>query len=102
MALGRTALFYRKNPKSRLKKILYDKWFQKKRKQVEKRVAANGHNRKNPNSKKGDGNDASHKGGKIVGFEKESENRGRKEKSRKKGSKRDKWKKMKSFMRKKK
>ena len=34
----------------------------------------------------GDGKDASHKDGKIVGFEKESKNRGRKEKSRLKGS----------------
>ena len=34
----------------------------------------------------GDNKDASHKNGKIVGFEKESKNRGRKEKSRLKGS----------------
>ena len=34
----------------------------------------------------GDGKDASHKNGKTVGFEKESKNRGRKEKSRLKGS----------------
>ena len=34
----------------------------------------------------GDGKDASHKNGKIVGFEKESKNRGRREKSRLKGS----------------
>ena len=37
----------------------------------------------------GDGKDASHKGGKIVGFEKEGKNRGRAEASRLKGSKRD-------------
>ena len=36
----------------------------------------------------GDGKDASHKGGKIVGFEKEGKNRGRAESSRVKGSKR--------------
>ena len=36
----------------------------------------------------GDGQDASHKGGKIVGFEKEGKNRGRAEASRVKGSKR--------------
>ena len=34
----------------------------------------------------GDGKDASHKNGKIVGFEKESKNKGRREKSRLKGS----------------
>ena len=38
----------------------------------------------------GDGLDASHKGGKIVGFEKESKNKGRVEASREKGSKRSK------------
>ena len=37
----------------------------------------------------GDGKDASHKGGKIVGFEKEGKNRGRAEASRLRGSKRD-------------
>jgi len=36
----------------------------------------------------GDGLDASHKGGKIVGFEKESKNKGRAEASREKGSSR--------------
>jgi hypothetical protein len=36
----------------------------------------------------GDGKDASHKKGKIVGFEDEKKNRGRSEKSRLKGSKR--------------
>ena len=36
----------------------------------------------------GDGKDASHKGGKIAGFEKEGKNRGRAEASRLKGSKR--------------
>jgi hypothetical protein len=40
----------------------------------------------------GDGKDASHKNGKIVGFEDASKNRGRAEKSRLKGSKRKKWK----------
>jgi len=37
----------------------------------------------------GDGKDASHKGGKIVGFEKEGKNRGRAEASRLKGSVRE-------------
>ena len=37
----------------------------------------------------GDGKDASHKGGKIVGFETEKTNRGRAEASRLKGSKRN-------------
>ena len=37
----------------------------------------------------GDGKDASHKNGKIVGFESASKNRGRREKSRLKGSARN-------------
>ena len=36
----------------------------------------------NVDTSTGDGKDASHKGGKIAGFEKESTNRGRREKSR--------------------
>jgi hypothetical protein len=42
----------------------------------------NKYNRKKGTYGNGDGKDASHKGGKISGFEKESVNRGRKEKSR--------------------
>ena len=42
----------------------------------------NQYNRKRGTYGNGDGKDASHKGGKIVGFEKESKNRGRAEKSR--------------------
>ena len=42
----------------------------------------NQYNRKKGTYGNGDGKDASHKGGKIVGFEKESTNRGRREKSR--------------------
>ena len=46
------------------------------------RAELNQYNRKNGTYGNGDGKDASHKGGKIVGFEKESTNRGRAEKSR--------------------
>jgi hypothetical protein len=42
----------------------------------------NKYNRQKGTYRNGDGKDASHKGGKIVGFEKESTNRGRAEKSR--------------------
>ena len=42
----------------------------------------NKYNRQKGTYGNGDGKDASHKGGKIVGFEKESTNRGRAEKSR--------------------
>ena len=46
------------------------------------RAELNQYNRKKGTYGNGDGKDASHKGGKIVGFEKESVNRGRAEKSR--------------------
>ena len=46
------------------------------------RAELNAYNRKKGTYGNGDGLDASHKGGKIVGFEKESVNRGRAEKSR--------------------
>jgi hypothetical protein len=46
------------------------------------RAELNKYNRKKGTYGNGDGKDASHKGGKIAGFEKESTNRGRREKSR--------------------
>ena len=46
------------------------------------RAELNQYNRKKGTYGNGDGKDASHKGGKIMGFEKESTNRGRAEKSR--------------------
>jgi len=45
--------------------------------QIQKRVALNAYNRKNKTYGNGDNMDASHKGGKIVGFENQSKNRGR-------------------------
>lgn len=52
------------------------------------RAELNKYNREKGTYGNGDGKDASHKGGKIVGFEASSKNKGRAEKSRKKGSKR--------------
>jgi hypothetical protein len=52
------------------------------------RAELNRYNRKHKKYGSGDKMDASHKNGKIVGYEPESINRGRKEKSRLKGSKR--------------
>ena len=46
------------------------------------RAELNAYNRKKGTYGNGDGKDASHKGGKIVGFEEQSKNRGRAEKSR--------------------
>ena len=47
----------------------------------------NKYNREKGTYGNGDGKDASHKKGKIVGFEDQSKNRGRREKSRLKGYK---------------
>lgn len=52
------------------------------------RAALNRFNRENGTYGNGDGLDASHRNGRIVGYEAESKNRGRSEKSRVKGSKR--------------
>ena len=52
------------------------------------RAKLNKYNRDKGTYANDDGKDASHKNGKITGFEKESKNRGRAEKSRLKGSKR--------------
>ena len=49
------------------------------------RAKLNKYNRKKGTYGNGDGLDASHEGGKIIGFESQSKNRGRREKSRKKG-----------------
>ena len=58
------------------------KKFQSSTKAKKYRAELNQYNRKKGTYGNGDGKDASHKGGKIVGFEAESKNRGRAEKSR--------------------
>jgi len=58
------------------------KKFQSSDKSKKYRAELNKYNRQKETYGNGDGKDASHKGGKIVGFEKESVNRGRAEKSR--------------------
>jgi ribosomal protein L37AE/L43A len=58
------------------------KKFQSSTKSKKYRAELNRYNREKGTYGNGDGKDASHKGGKIVGFEKESTNRGRHEKSR--------------------
>ena len=58
------------------------KKFQSSTKSKKYRAELNKYNRQKGTYGNGDGKDASHKGGKIVGFEEESKNRGRAEKSR--------------------
>ena len=66
-------------------KAEYDKKFNKKPYQRKRRAELNRYNRKKGTYGNGDKLDASHKGGEIKGFEPQSKNRGRREKSRKKG-----------------
>ena len=68
------------------------KKFQATEKMKKYRAELNKYNRKKGTYGNHDGKDASHKGGKIVGMEDESSNRGKSEKSRLTGSKRKKWK----------
>ena len=65
-------------------KAEYDKRFNKKPSQRKRRAELNRYNRKKGTYGNGDGLDASHKGGKIKGFETEKKNRGILEKRRKK------------------
>jgi hypothetical protein len=62
--------------------------FQSSSKRKKYRAKLNRYNRRKGTYGNGDGKDASHKNGRISGFESASVNRGRKEKSRLKGSKR--------------
>ena len=70
-----------KEEKKRDYKAEYKK-FQSSTKMKKYRAELNKYNRKKGTYGNGDGKDASHKGGKIVGFESQSKNRGRAEKSR--------------------
>ncbi len=63
------------------------KKFQSSPKMKKYRAQLNKYNRKKGTYGNGDGKDASHKGGKIAGFESQSKNRGRREKSRTPGRK---------------
>ena len=77
----------RKRSKKRDYKDEYEK-FQKDRSGY--RAKLNKYNRDKGTYGNGDGKDATHRNGKISGYEDESKNRGRREKSRRKGSKRKK------------
>ena len=70
-----------KETKERDYKAEYKK-FQSSTKAKKYRAELNKYNRKKGTYGNGDGKDASHKGGKIVGYESQSKNRGRAEKSR--------------------
>ena len=89
-ARSKSAKYYQKNKKARDKKKAYDTKYHSTPARRKYRSQLNKYNRKAGTYGNGDGKDASHKGGKISGMESAKANRGRKEKSRLKGSKRKK------------
>ncbi len=76
-AKSRTAKYYADNPEARKKRLAYQKKYNARKDQKEYRAELNAHNRKTGKYGNGDNLDASHKNGKIVGYEKASSNRAR-------------------------
>lgn len=85
--MKKTAAYYKSNPEAKAKKDAYNKKYNKKKKAVAGRVADNKANRKAKTYGNGDGKDYDKTTGKM---EPASKNRGRKQKSRLKGSTRKK------------
>lgn len=73
--MKKTAKHYSKNKTSYAKKLEYDKEYNKKPKNVKKRVELNKYNREKGTYGNGDNSDARHVNGKIVGFTSASKNR---------------------------
>jgi len=78
MALGKTALYYRRNPKARAKKNAYQKKFNASRKQIARRVFDNKKNRAFGTYGNYDDLDVSHHKNYLV-LEKAKKNRGSKD-----------------------
>ena len=74
--LSKTAKYYRDHPESRQKHRDYQLEYQKSPENVRKRVELTKYNRGTGKYGNGDGLDAAHKGGKIVGYKSASSNRG--------------------------
>lgn len=86
MAKSKSAKYYAANPSAKAVKTAYNKEYQKKPSAVKKRVEANRANRRAGTYGNGDGKDFDHRTGRMV---KASVNRGAREKSRVKGSRRN-------------
>ena len=75
--MKRTARYYSSNPEAKAKKNAYQRKYNKKKEQVQKRVELNRENRNRGTYGNGDGKDVSHsKGGKML-LEAASSNRAR-------------------------
>lgn len=77
MGKSKTSRFYASNPEARAKRLAYQKEYNKKPENMKKIMELTKYNRKKGVYGNGDGLDASHRGGKIVGYEKASVNRSR-------------------------
>lgn len=88
MSKGATQRHYDSSPESRAVKAAYQKEYNARPRNKRRRAALNKYNRDHGTYGNGDNKDASHKGGKIVGFEDQRVNRARRERSRRRGSKR--------------
>lgn len=88
MAKSSSQRHYDSSPESRAVKARYQKAYNARPEQKKRRAALNKYNRDRGTYGNNDHKDASHRNGKIVGFEAQSRNRGRREKSRLKNSKR--------------
>lgn len=76
MALGKTAKYYRDNPEARKKRLEYQKEYNKKKREVKKRVLLNRENRERGTYGNGDGLDVSHMSNGKTRLESASKNRG--------------------------
>lgn len=74
---SKSALYYQNNPEARAKKDAYNKKYHSSSKRRIYRSKLNKFNRDNPNSKPGDGKDASHKKDGSMFLEGSSKNRAR-------------------------
>lgn len=81
--LSKTAKYYATHPEARKKRLKQQAAYNRRPDQKKYRVELNQYNRKKGTYGNGDKKDATHKGGKIVGFEDQSKNRARKTKKAK-------------------
>jgi|TARA_Y100000287_G_scaffold116981_1_gene93965 hypothetical protein len=77
MALSKSAKYYRDNPEAREKKNNYNLIFQRRKKQVKKRVECNKYNRDKGTYGNGDNKDCSHQSDGSLKTENQSTNRAR-------------------------
>lgn len=76
MGLSRTARYYRDNPKARKKRNAYQKKYNKKKSEIQRRIELNRINRQRGTYGNGDNRDASHTSSGRIVMRNQSRNRG--------------------------